>query len=79
LRVVGPTLEGADEQASEDFAGLVAVADVFKGLGGVLAADVEEDFFAAAVVKGEMLVSWVLRWEGVGEGIVEDGCEKEQL
>ena len=42
-------LYGADEEALEDFAGFVAVADIFEGFGGVLAADVEEDFFAAAV------------------------------
>ena len=43
------TLQVADEEAVEDFARFVAVADVFEGFGGVLAADVEEDFFAAAV------------------------------
>jgi hypothetical protein len=48
LRVVGSALQVADEKAIEDLAGLVAVADVFEGLGSVLAAHVEEDFFAAA-------------------------------
>lgn len=49
LGVVGSTLESADEQAVEDLAGFVGVADVFEGFGGVLAADVEEDFFTAAI------------------------------
>ena len=49
--VVGPALESANEQAVEDLAGFVGVADVFEGFGGVLAADVEEDFFAAAISK----------------------------
>ena len=46
-------LESADEEALEDLAGLVAVADVFEGFGGVLAADVEEDFFTAGVLVYE--------------------------
>jgi hypothetical protein len=46
-------LEVADEQALEDLAGLVAVADVFEGFGGVLAADVEEDFFTSGVLVYE--------------------------
>lgn len=50
-------LERAHQQALEDFSRFVAVADVFEGFGGVLAADVEEDFFAASV--GEGRVSWV--------------------
>ena len=37
-------LENTNLQSLEDLAGLVAVADIFKGLGGILAADVEEDF-----------------------------------
>jgi hypothetical protein len=45
-------LYGADEEALEDFAGFVAVANVFEGFGGVLAADVEHYFFAAAVRGG---------------------------
>jgi hypothetical protein len=49
LGVVGPTLEIADKQAIENLAGFVGVADVFEGFGGVLTADVEEDFFTAAV------------------------------
>jgi hypothetical protein len=42
-------LYGADEEALEDFAGFVAVANVFEGFGCVLAADVEHYFFTAAV------------------------------
>jgi hypothetical protein len=38
----------ADEQAVEDLARLVAVADVLEGLGRVLAGDVEDDLLAAA-------------------------------
>ncbi len=45
-------LQFANQQAVEDLARFVAVADVFEGFGGVLAADVEEDFFAAAVGWG---------------------------
>lgn len=41
--------EVSDEHALEDFARFVAVADVFESFGCVLAADVEEDFFTAAV------------------------------
>ena len=33
----------------EDLAGFVGVADVFEGFSSVLAADVEENFFTAAV------------------------------
>jgi hypothetical protein len=33
----------------EDLAGFIGVADVFEGFSGILAADVEEDFFTAAV------------------------------
>ena len=58
-------LKSADEEAFEDLAGLVAVADVLEGLGGVLAADVEEDFFTAGVLVYEAwrerkVVSWEL-------------------
>jgi hypothetical protein len=42
------------------------VADVFKGFGGVLAADVEENFFAAAVWKKEGVSEKVLRLAEVG-------------
>ena len=45
------SLEVADEQAVQDLAGLVAVADVLEGFGGVLAADVQQDFLAASVVR----------------------------
>jgi hypothetical protein len=58
-------LKSADEEALEDLAGLVAVADVLEGLGGVLAADVEEDFFTAGVLVYE---AWRER-----EALVE-GC-----
>ena len=47
------TLDGSDKKALKDLAGLVAVADVLEGLGGVLAADVEEDFFTAGVLVYE--------------------------
>jgi|ERR1700722_14691189 hypothetical protein len=57
LGVVGPPFESADEQAVEDLTGFIGVADVFEGFGGVLAADVEEDFFAAAVRKEKEGVS----------------------
>ena len=56
-RVAGLALYGADEQTLEDFAGFVAVADVFEGFGGVLAADVEHYFFTTAekvLVEGSM-------------------------
>ena len=46
-------LKSADKETLEDLAGLVAVADVLEGLGGVLAADVEEDFFTAGVLVYE--------------------------
>ena len=55
-------LYGADEEALEDFAGFVAVADVFEGFGGVLAADVEHYFFTATV---EGYVSEVILVGGV--------------
>lgn len=35
-------------QAAQGLTGLVAVADILEGLGGVLAGDVEEDFFPTA-------------------------------
>ena len=44
------SLQVADEETLEDLARLVTVADILKGLGGVLATDVEEDFLTAAVV-----------------------------
>lgn len=46
-------LKSADKETLEDLAGLVAVADVLEGLGGVLAADVEEDFFTTGVLVYE--------------------------
>jgi hypothetical protein len=45
------SLEGADQQAFEDLAGLVAVSDVFESFRGILAADIEEHFFTAAVER----------------------------
>lgn len=41
-------LEIADLQAVENLARFIRVADVFEGLGGVLARDVQEDLFASA-------------------------------
>jgi hypothetical protein len=46
-------LEGSDEQALEDLAGLVAVADVFECLGRVLTADVEHDFLTTGMLVYE--------------------------
>jgi hypothetical protein len=46
-------LQVADEKALEDFAGFVTVADVFEGLGRVLATDVEEDFLTTGVLVYE--------------------------
>ena len=43
--------EVAEEEAAEDLARFVAVADVLEGFGSVLAAYIEEDFFAASIVK----------------------------
>jgi len=43
------SFEVADEQAVEDLARFVAVAYVFEGFRGVLAADVYHDFFAATI------------------------------
>ena len=43
-------LQVADQESVERFPGLVAVADILKGLGCVLAADVEEDFLTTSVV-----------------------------
>jgi hypothetical protein len=42
-------LQGSDLELVERLAGLVAVADILKGLGGVLAGNVEEDLLTAAV------------------------------
>ena len=55
-------LESADEEALEDLTGLVAVADVFEGFGGVLAADVEEDFFTTGVLVYEAWRGAQKRW-----------------
>lgn len=54
------------------------MADIFKGFGCVLAANVEQDFFAAAVPRGkEGLVSWGPKdWDwkrGCSFGVV-GGC-----
>ena len=45
-------LQNADLELLERLAGLVAVADILKGLGGVLAADVEKDLLTTTVVEG---------------------------
>jgi hypothetical protein len=45
------SLQVADEETLEDLAGLVTVSDVLKGLGGVLATDVEENFLTATVCR----------------------------
>lgn len=55
------SLQFSDEQTLEDLARLVAVADVLEGFGRILAAYVEEDFLAAAVISGSVL--WFL-WGG---------------
>lgn len=47
------SLQGSDEKALEDFSRFVAVSYIFKGFGCVLAADVEEDFFAAGMLIDE--------------------------
>ena len=43
------SLQGADEQAVEDLARLVAVADILECLCCVLAAYIEQDFLSTAV------------------------------
>jgi hypothetical protein len=42
-------LQGSDLELVKRLAGLVAVADILKGLGGVLAGNVEEDLLTTAV------------------------------
>lgn len=42
-------LEDTDLQSLENFAGLVAVADILECLGGILTADIEEDFLTTSV------------------------------
>jgi hypothetical protein len=68
------TLHGADEHAVQNLARLVAVADIFKGFGAVLAADVEKDFLATTIercisllVRGN-LSSWSV-------GLLLDQCD----
>lgn len=39
----------ADEQTIEDFTSLIGVTNILKGLGAVLATDVEKNFLATAV------------------------------
>jgi hypothetical protein len=57
-------LEVANKKALEDLAGLVTVADVFEGLGRVLAADVKEDFLTTGVLVYE---AWgAQEWLAVG-------------
>lgn len=43
------SLQVAYKHAVEDFAGLVAVADILEGFGRVLATDIEKDFLATTV------------------------------
>lgn len=64
-RVAGLSLQCADEQLLQGLARLVAVADILKGLGRVLAADIKEDLLAAA---GLVLVN-----VGGGGGTIECG------
>lgn len=54
-------LQRANEHIVEDLAGLVAVANVLKGLGCVLAANIEENFLTAPVPESAMLLLVVLR------------------
>lgn len=62
-------LEGTDEETLEDLASLVTVADVFECLGGVLAADVEKDFFTTGVLVYE---AWrAQRWSAEALGWAE--------
>jgi hypothetical protein len=42
-------LQRSDLELVERLAGLVAVADILKGLGGILAGNVEEDLLTTAV------------------------------
>lgn len=60
LGVALAAVELADEHAAQDLARLVAVAHVLEGLGGVLAAHVEEDLFAAAVKEDRSVQCLVL-------------------
>jgi hypothetical protein len=73
-------LQVPNDQARQDLSCFVAVPNVFEGLGGVLPADVEEDFFAASVVQ---FISY--RWglaseagglwgDGRGKGKETYGC-----
>lgn len=43
------TLQRSNQHFLQYLAGFVTVADIFKGLGGILPAHIEEDFFAAAI------------------------------
>jgi hypothetical protein len=43
------SLQSADKQTLQNLACLIAVSNVFKRLRSVLAGDVEEDFFSAAI------------------------------
>ena len=42
-------LDVADEHAVQDFTGLVAVANVLEGLGGILASHVEQNLLTTAI------------------------------
>lgn len=75
------TFQRSEQEAGEDLARFVAVADVFEGFGCVLAADVEEDFFAAAVGggRGEEVsgMGGINAWMG-GGGVVLVGGKGEE-
>lgn len=47
-------LQSSDLELIERLTGLVAVADIFKGLGGILAGNVEKDLLTAAVGKSRV-------------------------
>ena len=40
----------ADQQTLEDLAGLVAVSYILEGLGGILSANIEQDFLSSSMV-----------------------------
>jgi hypothetical protein len=48
-KVTYHALHAADQETVEDLTGLVGVADILKGLGAVLAADIQKDFLTTAV------------------------------
>jgi hypothetical protein len=48
-------LQSADLELVKGLAGLVAVADILEGLGGVLAGNVQKDLLATAVLEGRCI------------------------